>query len=124
MKQLLGKPKSEKVEQLGWDAGTFQGMYVKTLAYDGMEMTMYSPKGDRFYVVNMRVTGPAYPTSLGNRVGDPASRVLKKFATIAKDGREPPDSFAYAVNDYMYIDLYFVIKEGIVSERYYEYLID
>lgn len=124
--QLLGEPRSEKVEQLGQDAGTFQGMHVKTLAYDGMEMTMYSPKGDRFYIVNMRVNGPAYPTSLDIRVGDPASRVLEKYpyAIIAKDGREPPDNFAYAVNDHMYINLYIDIKEGIVNELYYEYLID
>ncbi|MHA7963212.1 hypothetical protein ACX93W_03630 [Paenibacillus sp. CAU 1782] len=126
LKQLLGEPSAEQIKQLGEDAGTYQGMYVKTLAYDGMEMTMNSPNGERFYVVNMKVNGPAYSTSLGITVGDPAALVLEKYpnAIIAKDGRKPPDNFAYAVSEDFYMNLYIDIKEGIVNELYYEYLLN
>lgn len=43
---------------------------------------------------------------------------------IAKDGRTPPHHFAYALSNDFYTNLYMDIKEGIVNEIYYEYLID
>ncbi|MDQ6419348.1 hypothetical protein RB620_07880 [Paenibacillus sp. LHD-117] len=124
--ELLGKPIGETHEQLGPDAGTFNGMHVKTLTYDGLELTLYSPKGDRYYVVNMRVTNDRYATSLGIRVGDVAERVeeVYPYVEIALDGRTPPRNFTYAVGEGDYITLFIDLKDGIVNELYFEYLID
>lgn len=123
---LLGEPLTELTKQLGSDAGTFNGMYTKSLTYEGLELTLYSAKGDKYYLVNMRVTDERYATSLGIRVGDTAQQVeeVYPFVELAKDGRTPPHNFAYALSNDFYSNLYLDIKDGIVNEIYFEYLID
>ncbi|WP_152970656.1 hypothetical protein [Bacillus sp. FJAT-28004] len=122
----LGKPIKQSIKQLGPDAGTFNGMYTKSLTYEGLELMLYSAKGDIYYLVNMRVTDKRYATSLGIQVGDSAQRVneVYPFIEIAKDGRTPPRNFAYALSNDFYINLYIDIKNDMVKELYFEYLID
>jgi len=65
-------------------------------------------------------------TSLGIRVGDTAKKVEEAypFIEIAKDGRTPPKNFTYALSKDSHISLYIDIKNDIVNELYFEYLID
>jgi hypothetical protein len=123
---LLGKPHQEIMEQLGADAATFKGMHTKKLIYDGLELELYSVKGDTYYLVNMKLTGDNYPTSLGVQVGDTVEQVKQvyPFIEIALDGRKPPNNFAFALSRSMYENMYIDIKNGVVNEIYFEYLID
>lgn len=125
-KALLGKPLKESTRQLGPEADTFNGTYLKTMTYRGLELTLASGDGEKYSLINMRVTDRRYPTSLGIRVGDTAEQVEAAYPSIeiAKDGRSPPRDYAYSLGDSFPFGLIIDIKDGIVNEIYLEYLMD
>ncbi|WEK54434.1 MAG: hypothetical protein P0Y55_18170 [Candidatus Cohnella colombiensis] len=123
---LLGEPIAESTRQLGPEADTFDGTYIRELTYDGLELKLASGDGEGFYIIGIRVFNDRYKTSLGIKVGDTTQQVEAIYPSIevAKEGREPPDNFAYILSESIAIGLLIDIKDGIVNEMYFEYLMD
>ena len=99
LKGILGKPKSEKTEQLGPGSDTFNGSFVKKLSYDGIELQLFAPKGNEkaFWIYGIVVTGKGFTTVKGFRVDNSLSELKKLYPNIetAKDGRQDENNCAY-----------------------------
>lgn len=125
---LLGEPLSEQTEQLGPNADTHNGSWVKHLKYAGIDLRLFSPKqnGQSFWLMNMTLTTDAYASSLGIRVGDTVQALQEAYPTIAiaNDGRTDPDNCAYELNDGQLVRrLIFEVADGKIAEVRIEYLI-
>lgn len=119
--ELLGKPLSEDIQELGQVADTFAGSFIKTLNYDGLRVRLFSPKdnGKTFWVMEIVVSGGVYKTFRGIKVGDSLQEVKEKYPHVSKvkDGRVSDNNCAYeivGVEGYNY--LRFEILNGTVSE--------
>lgn len=117
LQDILGKPKSEKTEQLGPGSDTFNGSYVKELSYDDITLQLFSPKENekKFWIYDIVVTGKGLTTAKGIGVGDSLSELKKLYPDIktVNDGRQDENNCAYEIskND-EYSFLTFEIKDG------------
>ena len=121
LKGILGKPKSEKTEQLGSGSDTFNGSFVKKLSYDGIELQLFAPKENEkaFWIYCIVVTGKSFTTVKGIEVGDSLSELKKLYPNIetAKDGRQDENNCAYETSksdEFSYLT--FEIKGGEIAE--------
>jgi len=119
--EMLGKPISEKEEQLGPGADTFNGSFVKELAYDGIMLLLFAPKGDEklFWVFNIVVTGKEFTTAKGIGVGSSLPEFKKQYPDIGMvmDGREDENNCAYETSmSYDCSYLTFEFKDGKINE--------
>lgn len=120
LSDMLGKPGSETVEQLGPDADTYNGSFVKELSYDGIKLLLFAAEaGEKAYwIYDIAVTGEAFLTAKGIGVGSSLSELKEQypFISMAKDGREDENNCAYEINrDYGCSYLTFEIKDGKVD---------
>lgn len=118
---LLGSPQLDTMEVLGSGSDTFSGSFLKTMSYEGLVLVFFSPKGDgeRFWVKEMRVTGSAYETTSGIKVGSSVTDLLAAYKTaeIWPDGRTDPLNCSYAKREtdssgHMLIE----VADGLVKE--------
>jgi hypothetical protein len=114
---ILGKPAGDKTEVLGDGADTFKGSSVRTLKYDGLEISMMSPKdnGKTFYVLSMKVSGTRYETARGIKVGDTQERLEKLYPDAQfVDGNKEDGSVKFENADKVKT-ITFSIKAGKVT---------
>lgn len=83
VKQLLGKPKSDRRGQYDDCAG-----YVRYLTYDGLIVEVISSEQDKGYTVtHMELTSSKYEIAPGLHIGDPVSRVRELYGEpVNEDG--------------------------------------
>lgn len=123
---LLGEPISEEVIELT-NADTFTGSFDKTIKYDGLEIKLFSPKGNgkSFYVYKVKTTNPSYTSARGVKVGDTVETLKEKYPEVimALDGRtdEMNCAYLYPEKSDKYLYLFFEVKNGKVEEIYMYY---
>jgi len=113
---LLGEPRSQKTEELS-NADTLTGSFLKTVTYDGLQIELFSPKGDgeKFWIMTMEVSGKGYSTSKGIQLGSTVEEVKGAYPAIqiALDGRTDPDNCKYVLkNEQDYNTLEIEVKAG------------
>ncbi len=123
---LLGEPISEEVIELT-NADTFTGSFDKTIKYDGLEIKLFSPKGNgkSFYVYKVKTTNPIYTSARGVKVGDTVETLKEKYPEVimALDGRTDEMNCAYLYPEKRdkYLNLFFEVNNGKVEEIYMYY---
>lgn len=123
---LFGEPISVEVRELT-NADTFNGAFIKTLKYDGLEIEMFSPKqnGENFYVYGIKTTDSSYASSRGVKVGDTVETLKQKYPeiTMALDGRTDEMNCAYLYAEELnYLYLSFEVKDGNIEQIYMYHL--
>jgi len=102
LEEILGTPVTQNVEELQ-NADTYTGSLFKRLEYDGLQMELFSPKGngESFWIMSMKVTKEGYHTSRGIEVGSNIDEVKNAYPGIemALDGRTDPNNAAYMMGD-------------------------
>ncbi|MCR8656890.1 hypothetical protein [Paenibacillus endoradicis] len=120
LQKILGEPISQNIEELGNEADTLKGSFIKTLEYDGLQIKLTSPKenGKDFWIMEMVVNKKDYKTSKGIEIGDKIEEVKNSYPDleIALDGRTDPNNCAYVLSNEQVEYLQFEVKEGFVSE--------
>ena len=118
--EILGKPISENTEVLDNGADTFEGSRIKTLKYQGMEMKLFSPKGNDsgYWIMSMDISGSDIKTLKGISVGSTMEELKKAYSSIevVPDGRSDKSTYTWRVSneaEYKYME--YVIKDGIVT---------
>jgi hypothetical protein len=124
---LLGKALNEETEVLS-NADTFNGSFIKKQKYDGLALTLMSPKdnGKEFWLMEAVISDPAYTTVKGIKVGDTLADLKKEYpdAKIALDGRTDGNNCAYDFSSEDSLDhINFEVKAGsIVEIKFYKEL--
>ncbi|QYR22231.1 hypothetical protein KZ483_04325 [Paenibacillus sp. sptzw28] len=119
LEQVLGKPLSQDIEEVKGD--TLTGSFLKKLTYDGLEMELFSPKGDgkTYWIMTMSVSKKGYATSKGVELGNTVQEMKDAYPgiKIAEDGRTDPNNCAYEISNQLKYDyLVFEVKDGVVSQ--------
>lgn len=95
----IGSPLSESIEVLGQTSDTFAGSFVKTVAYENLELVWISPKdnGKTFWLMRMITTQPTVQTPEGIRVGMTLDELKSVYDDLEQvpDGRTDPENAAY-----------------------------
>ncbi len=118
IEEIFGEPLSEETEQLGPNADTFNGTYVKELKYDGLVLSMNSPKdnGKTFYVRMINIAKDDFVTARGVKVGDSYRRILEEYMyTPLWETNYDPKNHEYLLKDEGYNYIKFEVKEGVVK---------
>jgi hypothetical protein len=118
--EILGEPLSEKTEVLGNGSDTLTGSFVKKIEYEGLKLTLFSPKqnGKTFWIFSIEITSPKYMTARGVKIGDNIDKLKQIYPDIdiAKDGRTDVNNCAYDITSDMYSFLRFEVKDGVIKE--------
>lgn len=123
---LLGKPDSVSSRVLGDGADTHMGATIKSIAYPGLKLEIYVPKGkESGWVMNMSATNSQYATSRGAKVGDSVARIKQLYpeGSVFPDGRNDKQRYAWYISDEgNYLTLKFEIASDTVKQidLYYE----
>lgn len=120
---LLGEPVREETRVLE-HADTFTGSFEKTLSFEGLELTLFSPEqnGTTFWIMKMRLTTDTYATAAGVRVGMNVDALKSVYPDIglAPDGRTDPDNAAYRLggteDSFSYDRVEFEVGNGAITE--------
>lgn len=125
IKKILGDPISEDIEVLGEGADTFKGSTLRKLKYNGLELTLMSPKdnGNTFFVLNIRITGDKYSTWRNIQIGDEVQKLLKQYPEHQFiEGNKSNGRLKFENAD-LSKNIIFTIKKGIVHLIEYNYLL-
>ncbi|PKK97741.1 MAG: hypothetical protein CVV57_10745, partial [Tenericutes bacterium HGW-Tenericutes-2] len=81
---ILGDHQTEIIETIGQGGDTFEGSKLKTTEYDGLTVTLLSPRdnGKAYYVLSMDMTNNLYETYRGIKVGDSLQRLENTYPEI------------------------------------------
>lgn len=117
---ILGKPISEKIEQLGEGADTFAGSYLKTKTYQGLELRLMSPKGNgkTFFIDQILITSDSYATYREIKVGDSYEKLLNSYSFNINAEQAMilnKQNHTYALYESGYNYIYFEVKNGVVK---------
>ena len=120
LKQAFGAPLNEEVEELE-NADTFTGAFLKKIEYDGVELTLFSPKGNgqTFWIMSIDVLKEGFETSKGIQIGSKVNHIKEAYpeVTIANDGRKDPNNCAYIIQSLEeYNTLHLEVKNGVVKK--------
>lgn len=125
LKEIMGPPVSETIEQLE-NAATHTESWIKYTEYDGLQMELFSPahNGENFWIMTIKVFKEGYKTAAGVEVGQTLEELKTVYPGIkmALDGRTDPVNAAYMING-EYEHLKFEVKDGIVTEIHIYYLL-
>jgi hypothetical protein len=128
LKELFGEPTYEDIEVLGSGADTFEGSFVKTVIYEGLEIKLFSPPddGENYWVTEIKIESKRYPTPRGIRVGDPLEVVMEVYPELKKldENQRGQEYYAYEFlveEEYSYI--HFKTVEGLIDQIDIFYLI-
>ena len=124
---FLGTPISEEVRVLDQTSDTFAGSHVKKLKYDGLELELFSPKGNgkSFWIKEIIITGDLYITPRGVSVDSTIGKLQELYPEMQQipDGRTDPDncSYIYKSTD-GFSNIFFEVKAAkmINFKIYYE----
>jgi len=114
---ILGDHQTEIVETIGQGGDTFEGSKLKTTEYEGLTVTLLSPKdnGKSYYVLKMELTNNLYETYRGVKVGDSFQRLENTYPEIeqVETGDTAYDTYRYTDHSYRYIE--FIIANDVVT---------
>lgn len=116
---ILGNPLETTKETLGDGADTFAGTHIKKMEYEGLELTLMSPKsnGKTFWISRMDVTGNQYLTARGVKVGDSLEKLKKVYSEVQRvpDGTTDPNNGPYAYSDGNLNYIQFEVENGNIN---------
>lgn len=118
IKEIFGEPLSEKTEQLGPNADTFNGSYAKEMKFDGLVLRLDSPKdnGKTFFVTMINITKDDFVTSRGIKVGDSYRKILEKYMyTPLWETNYDPKNHDYLMKNEGYYYIKYEVKDGVVK---------
>ncbi len=120
LSEVFGQPKTEKLDVLGEGADTFSGSYLKTLEYDGLTITLFSPKdnGKQFWIMSIDLQNSNLKTLKGITVGSSLSDLKDAYQNIEMvlDGRTDSNNAAYLISDKEeYKQMTFEVENGVVK---------
>lgn len=101
---------SDTVEELGEGSDTFAGSFLKTVKYEGLELSLFAPKDnpEYFWIMQMTASAPGIYTYRGIQVGDTKGTMLDIYPEAALiPGTE---IFRYAIGDFE--ELTFTLSEN------------
>jgi len=114
---ILGNHKTEIIETIGQGGDTFEGSKIKTKEYEGLTVTLLSPRdnGKSYYVLRIDITNNLYETYRGIKVGDSFQRLENTYPEIVQveTGDTAFDTYRYTDQSYRYIE--FIIVDGVVT---------
>ncbi|PKM67986.1 MAG: hypothetical protein CVU95_04895 [Firmicutes bacterium HGW-Firmicutes-2] len=114
---ILGDHQTEIIETIGQGGDTFEGSKLKTTEYDGLTVTLLSPRdnGKAYYVLSMVITNNLYETYRGIKVGDSLQRLENTYPEIeqVETGDTVQDTYRYTDHSYRYIE--FIIVDHVVT---------
>lgn len=115
---LLGTPADERVIQLE-NADTHTGSFMKQLAYDGLEIDLFSPEhnGETFWILEMRISKEGIPTSRGIAIGSTLEEVLDAYAEFewhSSGGAGKETRYMYTDDTY-YEAMHVDVQDGRVT---------
>lgn len=117
---IFGKPESDSTEVLGEGADTFTGSYLRIVNFNGLELTMLSPKdnGKDFLVLMMTVSISDYTIANGLKVGDSFETLKKAFPDIKRveDGIEDGNISTYEIKDNNNNFIEFYLEDNLINE--------
>lgn len=95
--EILGKPITEELRELKGDG--FSGSFIKELTYDGIELTLFSPNGDSFWVMEMNIHSQQFKTFRGIKVGDDIEALMEAYpnVSLALDGTSQENNGVYQI---------------------------
>jgi len=119
LKKILGEPLEQETIQLGEGSDTFEGSYVKTLIYEGLEIKLFSPadNGKTFWIAEIIAKNPVYSDYKGIKAGDSYEKISEAYPLIekVKDGRTDDKNCAYEHSDIdSLLFLQFEVSDGII----------
>lgn len=118
IKEIFGEPLSEKTEQLGPNADTFNGSYAKEMKFDGLVLRLDSPKdnGKTFFVTMINITKDDFVTSRGIKVGDSYRKILEEYMyTPLWETNYDPKNHDYLMKNEGYYYIKYEVKDGVVK---------
>lgn len=114
---LLGDHQTEIIETIGQGGDTFEGSKLKTTEYEGLTVTLLSPKdnGKAYYVMRMDISNNLYETYRGIKVGDSLSRLENTYPEIqqVETGDTLQDTYRFTDHSYRYIE--FILVDDVVT---------
>jgi cbb3-type cytochrome oxidase subunit 3 len=114
---ILGDHQTEIIETIGQGGDTFEGSKLKTTEYDGLTVTLLTPRdnGKTYYVLRMDITNNLYETYRGVKVGDSLQRLENTYPEIeqVETGDKNQDTYRYTDLSYRYIE--FIIVDHVVT---------
>lgn len=121
LEDILGKPTSEKKEELGPGADTYTGSFIKNLKYNGIELWLFMPKGgeNSFWIYSIEVTSPEFSVGRGISVGNSKDdlKTIYRGIQIAADGRGDENNCAYEIREVNMLSyVSFEVKESKVAK--------
>lgn len=117
---MFGQPKTEKLDIIGEGADIFSGSYLKTIEYDCLTITLFSPKdnGKQFWIMSIDLQNTNLKTSKGITVGSTLSDLKDAYQNIEMvlDGRTDSNNAAYLISDKEeYKQMIFEVENGVVK---------
>jgi hypothetical protein len=101
LEKIFGSKLSEEIVILGEGADTFTGSFIKTIEFEGLKVTLFSPtdNGKTFWVQSMIVTSKDYEILKGIQIEDRLDFVKKEIGNSllesnVKDGNQ---LYSYAI---------------------------
>lgn len=119
LKQLPFSLVSDYTEVLGDGSDTFTGSFLRTLTYDGVELTLFAPKDNEknFWLMQMTTTIPDVQSYRGIKVGDSLETFLLQYPDAEKADTEDPEKYIYTgAGDDSYTELSFIISDNTVTQ--------
>lgn len=120
LQERLGEPKEENVKELNGDGYT--GSIVKTLKYDGLELVLFSPDGESYWIMEMAISSDQFETHRGIKIGDTLDALKKAYPSIslAEDGQSVENNGDYQISNTEKF-LHFTVENGAVTSIHFKY---
>jgi predicted small secreted protein len=105
---------SDTTEELGKESDTFAGSFLKTVKYEGLELTLFAPKDnpEHFWVMQMTASASGIFTYRGVQVGDTRDTMLDVYPEA--ETIPGTEIYQYAVSEFE--ELTFTITDDTISQ--------
>lgn len=111
--------KSDTIQELGEGSDTFEGSYIRTLQYNGLELSLFAPKDnkDNFWIMQMTTDDPTAVTYRGVKVGDSAESIKEKYPDAYVSNQDDITTYTYkGIDEYTGDELAFTVSNSCVTE--------
>lgn len=119
---LFGKSTFEETKVLGPSSDTYMGSYEKTLKFKGIELVLFSPKGDgqTFFLISIRFNSKNIKTFRGIGIGDTLSKLKEIYpeAIVISGNEKDPNNCTYMYQEPSsgFKSMRFEVKAGEIQE--------
>ncbi|WP_270167320.1 hypothetical protein [Paenibacillus sp. SYP-B4298] len=113
--RILGTPLSESVEEMKFDTHT--GSLLKKLTYDGLELELFSPKGNKqsFWIMTMIASKSGFATPDGIEVGDSVQKLQEVYSDLRVNDEDPNQANYERSNPDQFNTMTFEMQDGKVT---------